>query len=176
MRFAIFLLFLLLPVSGCSTRAPEPAPEPADDGPAAVKDWKADQVARITYDPKTSQFTLTNVSARVLWFDGEVSSREKAASVRPDAVYQRRLPGGDWVCIWCNECATLSRRGSLKPGQSLSLGTFPDLGPGGNAGEARAFVAKGGDLKVLPARVGIAVAPAEVGRSEIVHSEPVVVP
>jgi hypothetical protein len=176
-RFATPLLLIV--IAGCSAPAPDQEPPDAKvDAEAHVEQWEAARAARITFDRKTNEFVLTNVSSQVLWFNGEARSEEADAPVQPSPSYERQTQAG-WVTTWAQWCATFSRRGSLAPGQRISLGKFRgQIGKGYPEGSPKAveLAMKIGDLSALPARVKLEVAPARYTKSEPAYSDAVARP
>ena len=136
--------------------------------------WPVQQAARITYDKGTDTFTLTNLAPHTIWYDGRPKER-------PSPVYERLLPGGDWIETRCDGCGTNRDWQPLQAGQSLSLGQFVrELGTGMLSGSgkeaAQEFVDHNGRLDQLPARVGIRATCQVAAGGVPVYSEAVVLP
>jgi hypothetical protein len=180
MRFLASLL-VLAAFAGCSHEAPGSRrtapiePETDDSVPVVIEKSprkltaqerrELEQAARITHNGATNNFILTNTSGKTLWFDGR--QRE-----RPSPIYERLTPNG-WVVTWFDWCGTNRGLQPLGPGKSVLLGSFiKEIGRGTD--EAAKFVAKGGDLDALPARVGIEVTLDREAVPQTVYSQAVV--
>ena len=140
----------------------------------AATPWPVQQAARVTYDKETDTFTLTNLAPHTIWYDG----RPKEG---PSPIYERRLPGGEWIETWSDGCGTNRDWQPLQTGQRLTLIRFVrELGTGMASGRgkvaAQEFVNQNGRLDQLPARMGIRVTCQVAADGVPVYSEAVVLP
>src|SRR5262249_29248453 len=141
------VLWVLLLLAGCSRPSfhdpDEPTPEQDVPNPLPLE-----EAAKITYNPGSMEFRLTNVSRGFIWYEGSRSGG-------PYFNWELEFPDG-WHLLLADPRISNKPPVPLAPGRSVRLGRFPlRRDPELCGAKLRDFIEQGGDPKTLKARVGV---------------------